>query len=212
MITGWGFCRGLGSSVPAGHGPELLEHLRPLVGDLVALVVLALGEAEHRELGRVPAGDDVEAEASARDVVGCAHHLGGQHRVGERDVEGREDLDALRRGEQAARPRERLEGAVAEVGAAAVAAPARDRDDRVQADAVGVAGEPQVLLPARLDLALDVRERHAAAEVDPEQRQLEGVLIAQDGLAVLVDRRVWRCAHRAPSARCGRDRRGALGD
>src|SRR3954453_12507932 len=44
---------------------KALEQLGPLVGDRVALVVLALGEAEHGELLGVPAGDDVQPEAPA---------------------------------------------------------------------------------------------------------------------------------------------------
>ena len=68
-------------------GPELLQHLRPLVGDLVALVVLTLGQPEHRELRRVPAGDDVQPEAAAGDMVGGRAHLRGEHRVREGNVQ-----------------------------------------------------------------------------------------------------------------------------
>ena len=72
----------------------------PLGGVLVALVVLALAQAEHRELVRIPAGDDVEPEAPARDVVGGRAHLRHEQRVHERCVHGREDLDAVGHGEQ----------------------------------------------------------------------------------------------------------------
>jgi hypothetical protein len=75
---------------------KALEQLGPLVGDRVALVVLALGEAEHGELLGVPAGDDVQPEAPGRDVVGRGGELGHHDGVRERHVDRREGLDAPR--------------------------------------------------------------------------------------------------------------------
>src|SRR5277367_2526579 len=50
-------------------GPQALEQGREFVGIGVALIVLALRHSEHADLGLVPSGDDVQREASARDVI-----------------------------------------------------------------------------------------------------------------------------------------------
>src|SRR3954469_2979267 len=93
------------------------------------------------------------------------------------------------------RPRERLERAVPEVRGAAVAAPPRDRHDGVQPEPVGPPREAHVLVPSALDVAVDVRERHAARKVDPEDAELEGVLLVQDRCPELIHQMIatiWR--------------------
>ena len=50
--------------------PGQLDDLDPFLGVVVALVVLALLDAEHVELVLVPADHEVEAEAALADVVG----------------------------------------------------------------------------------------------------------------------------------------------
>src|SRR5207244_9612744 len=68
----------------------------------------------------------------------------------------------------------------------AVAAPSGDGHDGVEPEPVSVQRQPTVLLPGRLDLALDVRQGDAAAEVDPEDRELELVLGIQHRPQMLV--------------------------
>ena len=45
-------------------GPGALDDVEPFLGEIVAGVVLALGDAEHLELALVPADDEIDAEAS----------------------------------------------------------------------------------------------------------------------------------------------------
>ena len=58
---------------PAGEieillvGPDQLERVDPFLGVFVALLMLALLDAEHVEFVLVPADHDVEAEAALPD-------------------------------------------------------------------------------------------------------------------------------------------------
>ena len=72
---------------------------------LIAGVVLHLRLAEHLDLRLVPAGDDVEAEAAAGDVVDGGGLLGGHDRMDGRHVRGGEDAGILGRGADRRPPR-----------------------------------------------------------------------------------------------------------
>src|SRR5439155_19111711 len=85
-------------------GPHAREDLEPLAAARVAVVVRILLEPEHVELVLVPAADDVEAEAALTDVVGGHDLLRRQDRWKDRHVDGAEDGEVPRRGEQPARP------------------------------------------------------------------------------------------------------------
>ena len=114
-------------------GPGALDDVEPLLRIIVAVVVLALRDAEHLELALVPADHEVEAEAALADVVGGDELLGGDQGMKQRRVHGAEHGDALGRRQQAAGPGHGLERRAVKVGVAAVALPAADRQHEVDA-------------------------------------------------------------------------------
>jgi hypothetical protein len=130
------------------RAPRHLDGVDPVLRVGVARLVLALLHAEHLELALVPAGDDVEAEAALADVVGGDALLGGDDRMKQRRMHGAEHGDALGRGEQAGRPGDGLERLAVQVGVAAVALPAPDRQQEVDAGGVAHAGEREAVLPS----------------------------------------------------------------
>ena len=87
-------------------GPEALEQFDPLRRVLVALVVRAQPQAEHAQLVCAPAGDDVDREAAAGDVIDRRGHPRDDDRVEERHVDGREDADPAGQRGQRRGPRE----------------------------------------------------------------------------------------------------------
>ena len=72
-------------------------------------------------------------------------------------------------------PRHRLEHALVEVGLAAVADPAGDREHEVDADPVGDPGQPEVVLPGPRPALRDGGDGQAAAAVGREQAEAEVV-------------------------------------
>ena len=98
--------------------------------------MIALLDAEHRELALVPADDDVQPEAAFADMVGGDHLLRRNDRIEQRRMHGAEHGDALGRGEQAGRPGDGLERRALVVGVAAVALPAPDREQEIDAGLV----------------------------------------------------------------------------
>ena len=95
---------------------------------------------EHVELFLVPAADDVEPGAAAADVVDRHQRLGREHRMDQRNVHGRKDRDVPgdcghRRG-----VRQGFERRGAHLCFAAVALPARDRKNELDA---GLVGDPR---------------------------------------------------------------------
>ena len=107
-------------------GPGTLDARQPFVGHAVALVVLALDDAEHLDFGAKPTTDDVQAEAPGRDVVDGGRLLGGVEGVYGRHVRGREDHDAFGVAGHRRRPREHFEVVGVEPRAAAEVLPASD--------------------------------------------------------------------------------------
>ena len=61
--------------------PRLLDGIEPFLGEVVARVVLALGDAEHFELALVPADHQIDAEATFADMIGGDELLGGDQRM-----------------------------------------------------------------------------------------------------------------------------------
>src|SRR5262245_55577310 len=129
--------------------PRLLDGVEPFLREVVARVVLALGDAEHLELALVPADHEIDAEATFADMVGGDEFLGGDQRMEQRRVHGAEHGHALRHGEEAHRPGDGLERAAVKIGLAAIALPAADRQHEVDAGLVGHAGEAGAVRPAR---------------------------------------------------------------
>jgi len=107
--------------------PQLLQDVQPLGGAIVAVIVLHQRRAEHLDLRPVPAGDDVEREAAAGDMVDGRRLLGRHHRVDGRYMRGGEDAGIMGRGAHRRSPGKALEARAIEVGDAAETVPAADR-------------------------------------------------------------------------------------
>ena len=157
------------------RAPGLLDGVDPVLRVGVARLVLALLHAEHLELALVPAGDDVEAEAAVADVVGGDALLGGDDRMEQRRVHGAEHGDALGLGEQPGGPGHRLQRLAVQIGVAAVALPAADRQHEVDAGGVRHAGEREAVRPARRPALRHLGGRAAGRAVGAEQADLERV-------------------------------------
>ncbi len=157
--------------------PDLLDHVDPFLGIVVALLVLALLHAEHLKLALVPTHDDVEPEATRADMVGCDHLLGGDHRIEQRRVHGPEHRQALSQRQQAGGPGDRLERLALVVGVAAVAFPAPDRKHEIEAGLIGQLGKLQVVRPASRPPLGNERDRASRGAIRPEQADLELVIV-----------------------------------
>ena len=177
-------------------GPQLLDQTRPLIGIGITGLVVLLGEPEHRELLGEPARHHVDPEPATGDMVGGDGHLRGQHRMDDRHVHGREDLDPLGARQQRRGPGERLETTVRQIRLPTEPPPTRHRDHRIKADPVRVLSQPQTLLPAAQHLALDIGQGHTAAHVGRERRQLQTVLVVEDRRGPLVDTNIDRLRRR----------------
>src|SRR5258706_16142177 len=62
-------------------GPEALHDVEPLCRTVIASVMLQQWCSEHLNLRSVPAGDDVQTEPSASNVVDRRTLLGSHHRM-----------------------------------------------------------------------------------------------------------------------------------
>src|SRR5207247_10432090 len=60
----------------AAFRPGSLDHIEPLLGERVACIMLALGDAEHLELTLVPPDHQIDAEAPFAAVVRGHEFLG----------------------------------------------------------------------------------------------------------------------------------------
>src|SRR5437588_4901018 len=107
-------------------GPRAFDDVDPLLRELVARIVLALGDAEHFELTLVPADDQVHSEAALADVIRGHELLGRNQRMEQGCMHGPEHGDPPGRAEQAHRPGDSLQRAAVEIGMAAIACPTAD--------------------------------------------------------------------------------------
>ena len=165
-------------------GPGALDDIEPFLRVIVAGVVLALLDAEHLELAFVPAGDDVEPEAPFADVVGGDELLGGDQRMEQRRMHGAEHGDPLVARQQAGRPGDGFERGAMEIGVAAVAFPAADRQHEIDAGVVRHTGEPQAIGPARRPALRHLGGGAAGRAVRAEEPDLERIgIVHGDALA-----------------------------
>ena len=93
----------------------------------------------------------------------------------QRRVHGAEHGDALGRGQQAGRPGDGLQRLAVQIGVAAVALPAADRQHEVDAGLVGHAGEREAVRPARRPALRHLGGRAAGRAVGAEQAELQRV-------------------------------------
>ena len=179
--------------------PDALDDLDPFLGVVVAAVVIAERDAHHAELDRVPARDDVEAEAAVADVVGGHHLLGGEGRIDEGDVQRAEGRDLPRRGEQPGGPHQRLEGRALGVALALVSVPAADRQQELEPGVVGELRRLDVVVPGGVPALGRLGQAQAALAVHAEQPELELVLVVDPGFVSV------SCHVRAPFRRAELD-------
>ncbi len=95
--------------------------------------MVALLHAEHGEFAFVPAGHEIEPETARADMIGGDKLLGGNQRMKQWGVHGPEDRDAPCCCEQAARPGDGLKRRAVKVARAAIALPASDRQQEIDA-------------------------------------------------------------------------------
>ncbi len=64
-------------------GPDLLDDCEPFFGIEISIVVFEQVDTEHREFGRIAAGNDIQSEAPMTDRLDCHGLLGREHRIHE---------------------------------------------------------------------------------------------------------------------------------
>src|ERR1700683_5574020 len=113
--------------------PGLFDDVDPFLRVIVARVVLALLDSEHVEFAFVPSAHDIHAHAALANMVGGDELLGGDQRMKQRRMHGAEHRNALGGAEEADRPGNGLQRGAMKIGLAAVALPARNRQQEVGA-------------------------------------------------------------------------------
>ena len=174
---------------------EPLDDLEPFGRLVVAL--LDQRRAEHAELLRVPAADDVEPGAALADVIDRRQRLGRIERMHQRHMHGHEQADPLGRGGEARRPGEGLERPFAHLVLAAETVPARDRQEEFQPGAVGDLRGGEIVLPAGLPALRHVGDGQPAIGIGREDAELQPVRAFER----------MRFRHAGPPDRCGTLRR-----
>jgi hypothetical protein len=149
-------------------GPQPPDDREPFGGALVARLVVEQIDPEHLDLRQIPAGHDVEHEASVGDVVDGGALLGGHDRMDGRHVRGGEDGGIGRRSADASRPGEAFEAGAIEVGDPAEAPPAPDRHQCLEPHLLGELGERERGGPADPQRAFDGGDRRPVVEVGTE--------------------------------------------
>ena len=128
-------------------GPEFVAEVDPVVGNVVAHIVLFLRDTEHADLTFVPPGNDVEPESAVRDMIDRRDFLGGANRVNRRDVKRCKYTDTFGDRGESRCPGEGLEIAVVEVDLPSHTLPACDRNNRLDAERIGFLRDPFRFFP-----------------------------------------------------------------
>lgn len=152
-------------------GPDLAQGADELLGAAIAFVVLQPGFTEGGELALEPAADDVDREASVRQVVGGGPEFGEDARVPQSRVDGGDDLQALGGEQQGEAEAGRL---VLELGA--VAGHVTDLAERVvEAVVLGEYGQFAVVVVTPVGALLDPAGDQAATDVGNPVREFHGI-------------------------------------
>jgi hypothetical protein len=152
-------------------GPDLAQHLQELSGATVALVVFQPGFAEVGELVLEPAGDDVDGETPARELIRGGSELGQDARLPKPRVYGGDHLEAFGGQQQCQAEAGRF---VLKLGA--VAGFVADLAERVF-EAVVLRGLRQLLVVVVVPVRalLDIAGHQAAADVGHPVGELDVV-------------------------------------
>ena len=135
--------------------------------------ILHQRHTEHVELVRVPAANDVQAGAPVTDMVHRRQRLGRIERMQQRHMDRHEQRDALGQRSETSRPGKGLERPFPHLGRAAIAAPARDRQEEIHPGAVGNPAGRNDVVPFRLPGLRHGRKRQAAFGIGGKNAQLE---------------------------------------
>ena len=169
-------------------GPDQFDDVDPFLRVVVAVLMRALLNTEHVELAFVPADHDIEPEAALADVVGGDHFLRRHHRIEDRRMHGTEHSDVLGGAEQPGRPGDRFQRRALIISVAAVALPAPDRQEEIDAGVVRHDRELLVVGPAARPALGHQRHGAAGRAIGAEQADLQ-FIIAVHGAAGIQRRR-----------------------
>ena len=147
--------------------------VEPFLGAGVAVVVFEERDAEHFHFRIIPAVDHVERVAAAGNMIDHGRLLGGDDRMIERDMRGRDHAGIFGRAGNAGRPGEGLEARPLRIGRAAKAAPARHRHQRLEFHVVGELGQRHGIRPGDFEPAVEVRHHAAGIEIGLKRAELE---------------------------------------
>ena len=151
------------------RGPEFADQIEPFLRiGIAGFVIVGQAQAKRLVFRLVPARDDVQARAAMADLVDGGDLLGHDDRMVGGGVDGGEDGDVLRRGQQACGPGHRLQHAAVEIGLAAIADPARDRQHEVDPGRVQHLRQLQVVVPAVVPARGDLCGGHPRRAVGRE--------------------------------------------
>src|SRR5258707_12437773 len=130
------------------RAPGELYGIEPFLSVFVAPLMIALLDADHLALVLVPSDYEIEPEPAFADMIGGDELLGGDQRIEQWRMDSAEHRDTPGRGKEPARPRHGLESRALIIGIAAMAFPARDRQQKIDAPLAGHAGEAHIVGPA----------------------------------------------------------------
>ena len=176
-------------------GPQPRRDLHPFLGHIVAAVVIKERDAEHVHLRHEPAGDEIEREAAAADVIDGRGLLGGEQGMHGRNVRSGEHARIGGRLGEAGGPGEHLKAFAVEIGLAAKTFPAPDRHNGFELHFIREAGKLFGRRPLGFEQATHFRNRAAAGEVGGERAELERGII-EEGIGRRHLRRVCITGHR----------------
>ena len=155
------------------RGPQPLDDGEPFLGAGVAVVVLEERDAEHFHFRIIPAVDDVERVTAIGNVIDDGRLLGGDDRMIERDMRGRDHAGIFGGAGDAGGPGEGLEARPLRIGGAAKAAPARHRHQRLEVHLVGELRQRHGVRPGQFQPAVEIRHHAAGIEIGLERAELE---------------------------------------
>ena len=159
--------------------PKPANDLQPFLAIGVAGIMFAVLDTEHVELVLVPSTDNVHAHAAASDQIGGRQLFGGNDGMDQRRVDRREHADALGIGKQARRPDRRLQNRAVEIGFAAIAFPASDRQHEIDARFVGHLRQLQVVFPTAAPAFRHFGGRTSRRTIRGKKAELEFVVVVE---------------------------------
>ncbi len=159
--------------------PDGTDEVEPFGGVDIAFIVLAPGGTKHLKFVLVPAADEVESKATAGDMVDGGALFGGRHRVYEGHMTVTEHTAVGGEGADGCRPSEGFEGAMVEVGSAAIAFPAGYEEKDFEAGAVGLLDDVDGVGPGHMPGAGGSGDGRTVAAVEGHDIEFHAIVIEQ---------------------------------